>query len=232
MSDEAARRCFTAGVVVLVLYNVARGLGIFGSFGDASTIGLTLVFLLIARNGGLSTVDVGLARADAPRGLRYGAVVFALVTVVLVVVALIPATSDYLDDSRADVSGPRLVFEIVVPIFLLTVIPEEFAFRGVLLATGRALWRDRRAALATSILFGLWHISPTLGTMSQNSQLDDTSNATGGKVVLVAGSVLVTFVAGLVFCWLRMRSRSLVAPILAHLSTNGVALVVAWIVVR
>ena len=48
----------------------------------------------------------------------------------------------------------------------------------------------------------------------------------------MAGTVLVTFVAGLVFCWLRFRSRSLVAPILAHLSTNGVALVVAWIVVR
>ena len=129
-------------------------------------------------------------------------------------------------------SGPRLVFEIAVPILLLTVIPEEFAFRGVLLAAGRGIWSDRGAALATSVLFGLWHISPTLNTMNQNHQLDDATTSTGGTILLVCGTVLATFVAGLVFCWLRLRSRSLVAPIIAHLATNGVALVVAWFVVR
>jgi membrane protease YdiL (CAAX protease family) len=34
------------------------------------------------------------------------------------------------------------------------------------------------------------------------------------------------------FAWLRLRSRSLVAPVLAHIATNGVALVVAWFVLR
>ena len=40
---------------------------------------------------------------------------------------------------------------------------------------------------------------------------------------MVAGAVLVTFVAGLAFAWLRLRSRSLVAPVLAHVATNGFA---------
>jgi membrane protease YdiL (CAAX protease family) len=31
-----------------------------------------------------------------------------------------------------------------------------------------------------------------------------------------------------VFCWLRLRSRSLIAPVMAHLATNGLALAVAW----
>jgi uncharacterized protein len=37
-----------------------------------------------------------------------------------------------------------------------------------------------------------------------------------------------TFVAGLAFAWLRLRCGSLVAPVLAHVATNGLALAVAW----
>ncbi|MGO9502400.1 MAG: lysostaphin resistance A-like protein [Streptosporangiaceae bacterium] len=47
-----------------------------------------------------------------------------------------------------------------------------------------------------------------------------------------AGSIAVTFIAGLVFCWLRLRSRSLIAPIMAHVPANGLALTVAWFTVR
>ena len=39
-------------------------------------------------------------------------------------------------------------------------------------------------------------------------------------------------VAGLVFCWLRLRSRSLIAPVMAHGATNGLALTVAWFAVH
>jgi len=49
---------------------------------------------------------------------------------------------------------------------------------------------------------------------------------------VVLGSVTVTFVAGLVFCWLRLRSRSLIAPVMAHCATNGLALAVAWLTIR
>jgi len=48
------------------------------------------------------------------------------------------------------------------------------------------------------------------------------------QVLLVLGSVAVTFIAGLVFCWLRLRSKSLIAPVMAHAATNGLALAVAW----
>jgi membrane protease YdiL (CAAX protease family) len=41
-----------------------------------------------------------------------------------------------------------------------------------------------------------------------------------------------TSVAGVVFSWLRLRSRSLVACVIAHFATNGVALAVAWFVVH
>ena len=49
---------------------------------------------------------------------------------------------------------------------------------------------------------------------------------------LFALAIVVTMIAGSVFCWLRLRSRSLIAPIVAHWATNSAALIVAWIVIR
>jgi uncharacterized protein len=125
-----------------------------------------------------------------------------------------------------------MLYELGVSIVLLTAIPEEFAFRGVLLGSALRLWGPWRASLVTSALFGLWHIAPTLHTMSDNREFAGAAAHTGGQVLLVLGSVAVTFVAGLVFCWLRLRSRSLIAPVMAHVATNGLALTVAWFAVH
>jgi membrane protease YdiL (CAAX protease family) len=40
----------------------------------------------------------------------------------------------------------------------------------------------------------------------------------------VVGTVLLTTVAGAVFCWLRVRSGSLLAPVLLHWALNGLGL--------
>ena len=59
---------------------------------------------------------------------------------VLIVAVVIPATNGYLNDSRAQISGGRMLYGLGVSIVLLTAIPEEFAFRGVLLASAVRLW--------------------------------------------------------------------------------------------
>ena len=46
------------------------------------------------------------------------------------------------------------------------------------------------------------------------------------------GEVAGTFVAGLGFIWLRHRSGSLLAPILAHAGTNSIPFAVARVVAR
>ena len=83
-----------------------------------------------------------------------------------------------------------------------------------------------------SALFGLWHIAPTLHTMTDNREFAGAAASTAGKILLVLGAIAVTFVAGLVFCWLRLRSKSLLAPVLAHAATDGLALTVAWFAVH
>jgi len=50
-------------------------------------------------------------------------------------------------------------------------------------------------------------------------------------VAALAAAVLLTAVAGYVFCLLRIHSRSLLAPFIAHSAINSFALVAAFIVV-
>ena len=226
-----AGRCFALTVGVLALFSVGRAFGWLGPPAVAVSL-LTAALALIAWNAGATQADLGLRRADAPAGLRYGAAAFGAVLLVLVVAAAIPATNGFLHDSRAEIGGGRLLYQLGVSIVLLTAIPEEFAFRGVLLGSALRLWGPWRAALVTSALFGLWHIAPTLHTMSDNRAVSGAAASAGGQVLLVAGSVAVTFLAGLVFCWLRLRSRSLVAPVIAHAATDGLALAVAWFAVH
>ena len=128
---------------------------------------------------------------------------------VLIVAAVIPATNGYLNDSRAQISGGRMLHELGVSIVLLTAIPEEFAFRGVLPGSAVRLWgAPWPATLITSALFVLWHIEPTLHAMRDNRAVAGAAARAGGQVLVVLGAIAVTFVAGLLVCRLRLRSRS------------------------
>src|ERR1700730_834695 len=215
-----AGRCFLQTVGVLALFTVARSYGLLGP-PVVSVALLTGVLVLIAWSAGTTLADLGLGPANAGVGLLYGTGPFGIVLLVLIVAAVIPATNGFLHDSRAQISGGRLTYELGVSIVLLTAISEEVAFRSVLLGGALRLWGPWRASLVTSALFGLWHIAPTLHTMSDNRAVRGLAASVGGQVLLVLGSIAVTFVAGLVFCWLRLRSRSLIAPVMAHIATNG-----------
>ena len=59
---------------------------------------------------------------------------------------MIPVTNGALHDARGAIGGGRLAYELAVPIVLLTAIPEEFAFRGVLLGSAVGLWGPWRGA--------------------------------------------------------------------------------------
>ena len=70
------------------------------------------------------------------------------------------------------------------------------------------------------------------GDHGDNPAVGGASASPVGRLLVVAGAVGVTFVAGLLFAWLRLRSGSLLAPVLAHVATNGLGLAVAWVVLH
>lgn len=103
-----------------------------------------------------------------------------------------------------------------VPGWLLLRIPagtvwaEEAAFRGALAAVGSRAFGQPGGRLLQATAFGLSHIPD--------------ARATGAPV---AGTVLVTGVAGWVFGWLADRSGSLAAPMLTHLAINEAGAIAA-----
>jgi membrane protease YdiL (CAAX protease family) len=115
---------------------------------------------------------------------------------------------------------------VVVP--LGTVVPEELAFRGVLLALLGRRYGVRAGALLSSGLFGLWHVLPSLGGGAANATIAGVVGAdAGGMAVRVVVTVLFTSLAGVALCWLRLRSDSLLAPMMAHWTVNGLGVIVA-----
>jgi hypothetical protein len=102
-----AGRCFLQTVGVLVLFTVARASGLLGPprYVYVSVCLLTVALVLIAWIAGATRADLSLARTDTRAGLGYGASAFGIVLLVLVVAAVIPATSGFLHDSRAEIGG-------------------------------------------------------------------------------------------------------------------------------
>jgi predicted Abi (CAAX) family protease len=129
----------------------------------------------------------------------------------------IPRTRRMLADEKITGTSPaEAVFETVVRIPLETALAEEVIFRGVLLALGQRS-RSRGWAVATSsMLFGLWHVAPTLGARAGGAKGRPDARTSASTVAVVA----TTTAAGVGFAWLRLRARSVVAPILAHAALN------------
>jgi uncharacterized protein len=190
-----------------------------------------LAVLIAVRLGGCDARDLGLARADLGRGLRHGAVAMAVVAGLLAVGVTLPATRELFADRRVDEgSVAALLYATLVRIPLGTALLEETLFRGVLLGLGLRRWPRRVAVAWSSALFGLWHVLPAGGLSGYNPVVADAVHGPAGRLVVTAAAVAATAPAGLVFCWLRLRAGSLLAPVMLHAATNSVAYAAAWVV--
>lgn len=68
--------------------------------------------------------------------------------------------------------------------------------------------------------------------MSRCALSESTKRLADGTLELwagVAGSVVFTAGAGVAFAWLRLRTRSVVAPLVAHAGINSLAMIAAFI---
>ena len=162
-----AGRCFVLTVAVLVAVTAARA----PRAGGAAT---GLRHRHDGRAGArrvvveATTADLGLRREDLPAGLRYGGAAFGLVLAALLVAAALPLTRGFLHDARGEIDAGQLAYELGVNVVLLTAVPEEFAFRGVLLGSAVRLWGAWRGVLVTSAALRAVAREPTLDTMGDN----------------------------------------------------------------
>lgn len=182
------------------------------------------LLVVIARRADVTWRQLGFARHRRMAGLRTGLVVGAVAVAVMAVGALLQPTQTFFEDERVDVAagGGELAYQTLLRIPVGTVLFEEVAFRGVLLALLRHRIGTRAAVLVGSGLFGLWHVVPTLAAARTN---DIAGLAQAGAV---AAAVLITAAGGVLFCALRLRSGHLLAPILLHLTFNDSGYVLSW----
>lgn len=188
----------------------------------------SVLLLLLARVHGLTWAELGLGRQDLLRGAAYGGVAACGVAVVYLVGVALPATRGAFRDTRYRIGPGAAVLVSLVTIPLATVLFEEVAFRGVLWAELSEEFDAARATVASSVLFGLWHVLPSLDLLRTSTAVRGDREPRRLRVLLtVAGTVAFTTVAGLVFAELRRRSGSLVAPAALHWATNGLGVLAA-----
>jgi membrane protease YdiL (CAAX protease family) len=220
------RRAVAVIVAFLALVNVIDVRVAHASLvlGPAAAAGL----LVFARRAGLSWPELGLGAGTRRRGLAWAAAAIGAVAVVFAVGAALPLTRRVFRDSRYDLGRRDALLTAFVLIPMGTVLLEEVAFRGVLwglLRRARGTWT---ATIVSSVLFGLWHVLPSLGLATANQAIGSTvGTGTSGKAVSVLGTVLFTGLSGVAFCELRRRSGSLLASSGLHWATNGLGVLAA-----
>ncbi len=192
-----------------------------------------LTLLGFARFRGLSWAQLGLGRDRLRQGLLWGGGAIGVFAAIYLAGVLLPLTRPAFLDTRyhLGLSAALLTAFVVIPVG--TVLIEEVAFRSVLwgmLSRHMGVWR---VLLTSSMLFGLWHVLPSLHLDSANLGVNQAMHGAGSSatVLVVAGTVAFTALGGVVAGELRRRSGSVLASAGMHWATNALGVLfglVAW----
>ena len=194
------------------------------------SLAVSVVVFLLARRA-VTPAEMGLT--EWGRGARWGGAIFAATFVLFAVAAAVPGLEDLFEDRRVGGGAASLVYHALVRIPLGTVMLEELSFRGALPAVMARRWSVRNACIVSSALFGLWHVLPAWSLGDVNPVADAVfGDGWYGQAAGIAFAVVGTFLAGLVLCFLRYGSRSLLAPALAHVASNSLGYTFAWFITQ
>ena len=197
-------------------------------------LSMAFVLLGIAYRGGAGPVAVGLGIRHWHRPVGVGLLLFGGTALLFALGMIVPATqSAFIDTRIGDADVAQMLWVVLVQIPLGTVVLEEVAFRGVLPALMGASpairWRWI-PVLGASILFGLWHILPSIG-------IDNANAAVGGalghnQVLTTTLAVLAMTVAGVAMCALAHLGKGIKTTMLLHWATNSLGFFAAWLLLN
>jgi membrane protease YdiL (CAAX protease family) len=197
-------------------------------------LSMAFVLLGIAYRGGAGPVAVGLGIRHWHRPVGVGLLLFGGTALLFALGMIVPATqSAFIDTRIGDADVQQMLWVVLVQIPLGTVVLEEVAFRGVLpaLMGGSPAIRWRWIpVLGASILFGLWHILPSMG-------IDNANAAVGGalghnQVLTTTLAVASMTVAGVAMCALAHLGKGIKTTMLLHWATNSLGFFAAWLLLH
>jgi CAAX protease family protein len=192
----------------------------------ASGLGAALGLAALARREGAAWRDLGCDTRDLPAGLKLGAAAAGAIVAVTAMARAFDRSGTAFQDARvSEASRAEAVAQLLIRIPIATALAEELVFRGVILGFGQRDGDRRRALLVSSLAFGLWHIGSALHPERQRATAGVVGYRLPPAPVAVLGDVAATTIGGIGFGWLRLRSGSIAAPVLAHAALNGSAYV-------
>lgn len=202
-----------------------------GPFGLVTAVAASALLLGVLHRAGGTAADAGLAPGTYARGARWALALIALVALVYLAGALLPATRSLFEDRRHDAMGAGdVTLRVLVLVPVGTVLLEEVAFRGVLYGLVRRSHGALRATAVSSLLFGLWHVLPSLHLATAKPALTEVfGDSAAGAALAVVAAVVFTAAAGVLFCELRRRSGSLLAPMGLHWAVNAFGYVAGYL---
>ena len=114
---------------------------------------------------------------------------------------------------------------------------EELAFRGLLYSALRRSYSVRTSMLWSAAAFAAWHLVVTYTSAKQTNIADTLRVPERARPVVtpmvvpvtVAGGMVTTGFAGIIFALLRERTHSLVGPILAHWIVDALMIAALWV---
>jgi membrane protease YdiL (CAAX protease family) len=216
-----------AMVVTLLIGNILSNRVMPAALYVPTNLVTAAVVVFIARRL-VSPYDMGMT--NWARGARWGLAVTLVGLGVYLAALATPGLEELFNDRRVDGGLPRLFYEVFIRIPLGTVLLEEVAFRGALPAVFEKHWSRFRAVVVSSILFGLWHVLPSLSLADVNPVFEGLlGTGLAGKLGGVAIAVVGTFLIGLWLCFLRYRSGSILAPLIVHTASNTGGYVLAFL---
>ena len=167
--ESAGAGAEIAATAATLAYNVAISRATSDVGYVMANAGAAALSVLAARTCGVSWADMGMCPDRLGRGIRIGLVTALPAAAVVGLGAVAPATRGFFQDERGTGGGTRhVLFETLVRIPLGTALPEEVIFRGALLGLFTQRHSPAVAAWMSSILFGAWHVLPTLRTLPLN----------------------------------------------------------------
>lgn len=189
----------------------------------------TAAMLTVARVRGVSARELGLSPQRAAAGARAGAAVAVPILAMWALAVLSPRHRRRLKDPRiVSMTARTVTYHAAVRVPLGTVVWEETAFRAVLPVLLRRAMPPRRAAVVNAVVFGLWHVRPTLDAL----RLNGVPLTRPHRTAAVAVAVLASALADVLFSCLHRSTGSLLAPVLVHIASNSGGTVAAAVAGR
>lgn len=190
--------------------------------------------LLYALAVGASWSDLGLAPSKWPGGLLVGLLISLPILLVIVGVASIPLFRGLFTHEPARHNSSRMtLFELTVRIPFGTALSEEVLFRSVLLGLLLSAYSTGWAVGVSAILFGLWHVVPTLENLRRNDSFNEfIKEQRHRRIASFLLTIIVTMLAGAGFGYLRLWTGSVITPWIVHACINSVAVLSGFVVLK